>query len=305
MRPFRFGLSLRDIDGLDALRSAAVAAEAAGFGTVTFADHMGSPAPMVMAMAAAAVTDDVRVGTHVLSNDFRHPAVLAHEAATVDLLSQGRFELGLGAGWARDEYAAAGLAFDRGGTRVDRLEEALEVLRAVLAGEPATVGGRHYRVEGLHLENVPVRDEGIPILVGGNGNRIVSVAARLADIVQFTGFTHTGTEFDLAHFSEEGLASRVAVVREAAGERFADLELGILVQRVVITDDVEAEIAAVVERGYDEATARTTPHILMGTVGEIAARCRELRDRYGITYFTLFQDRCDGFEAVIAELAGS
>ncbi len=309
MKRLRFGLSARDVEAAQ-WPAMVRRAEAAGYATLLFADHLGMPGPLVRLGAAAAVSDRVRVGTLVLNNDFRHPGVLAQEIATVDALSGGRVELGLGAGHMRAEYDAIGLPFDPPAHRIARLAEAAEILRRLFAGETVSHQGAHYRLERHRLEPQPPQGAELPLLIGGTGTRLLRAAARHADIVQFTGFLplEGGTRPTLSHFSVGGLADRIAVVEQAAGPRFGELELSVLVQMVLITPDREkAAHQLVAERGWQAAPADLLdcPFLLLGTVAEVSEQIRRYRQQLGITYLTVFDGRSDGFEDVVSELAES
>jgi probable F420-dependent oxidoreductase len=190
-------------------------------------------------MSAAAATDRLRVGTNVLNNDFRHPVLVAREAATADLLTDGRLQLGIGAGHMRSEYDEAGLPFEAGSTRVERLGEALTIVKGLLEGEEVTFAGRYYRVHGHRIHPLPVQRPRPPILVGGNGRQLLTLAAREADIVGLSGITFRqgGVEPDLSGWRTAGVDQRVQLVREAGAERYERLELNALVQRVVVTDN--------------------------------------------------------------------
>lgn len=307
MRQFRFGLSLGDPADRDDLVAVVQRAESAGFSTVSIADHLIYLSPLVTAAAAAQAARRIRVGTLTINNDLRHPAVLAQEAAAVDMLSDGRLELGLGAGHARSEYEAAGVPFDDGATRVARLGESIEILRGLFGGESVTFHGEHYHVTDLQLDTPrPPQGASLPILVGGNGPHLLRVAARLADIVQFTGFTRRGDDFDFSAVGGAGFARRCDVFKEAAGDRIEHVELSALVQEVVITDDRREAAAARVERGLpSEDVVLDSPFFLIGTLRQIADQLRSLRDRYGLSYFSVFDGRSDGFEAVVEELTGT
>src|SRR5204863_283586 len=175
----------------------------------------------------------LRLSTAVLNNDLRHPVVVAHEAATVDLLTDGRLQLGLGAGWAQSEYDQAGLSFDAGATRVERLAEAVAIIKGLLEGEKVTFAGRHYRVTGHAIYPLPVQRPRPPILIGGNARRLLVLAAREADVVGLTGITFQrgGAQPDVATFRAAAVDERVEIIRKAAGERYDRLELSALVQR--------------------------------------------------------------------------
>ena len=191
-----------------------------------------------MRLTLAEATKRLRVGTNVLNNDLRHPVLVAREAATVDLLTDGRFELGLGAGHMEIEYEQAGLRFDPGATRVERLGEAVTIIKSLLRGGQVTFVSRHYRVAGHTIHPLPVQRPHPPILIGGNGRRILTLAAKEADIVGLSGITFRagGTEPDLSAWKTAAVDERVRLVREAAGDRYDRLELSALVQRVIVTD---------------------------------------------------------------------
>ena len=184
MRPFRFGVSVRHARSHAELVEKARKIEALGYDMLTVPDHLTDLiAPMPALVSAAEATQRLRVGTNVLNNDFRHPVLVAREAAAVDLLTDGRLQLGLGAGSIRSEYDQAGFGFDTGGARVARLAEAVAIIKGLLEGEQVSFTGRHYRVTGHRIEPLPVQRPHPPILIGGNGRRLLALAAREADIV--------------------------------------------------------------------------------------------------------------------------
>lgn len=309
MRPFRFGLVSREPESRG-WREVVRRAESGGYATLLFPDHLGAAGPLSSLAAAAAMTERLRVGTLVLNNDFRHPGVLAQEVASADLLSDGRVELGLGAGHMRGEYEAIGVPFDDAARRIARLEESAGILRLLLAGDTVTFDGEHYRIRGHHLEPRPPQGGDLPLVIGGNGTRLLSVGARQADTVQFTGFAPTkgGTAPALTHFTAAGLAERLEVVRNAAGARFAELELSVLVQMVVITGDRHAAADRLIaERGWNATPEALldSPFVLIGTVEEIAAQLRSYRERFGISYLAVFDGRSEGFDDVVDVLAGA
>jgi probable F420-dependent oxidoreductase len=305
-RPFRFGVSLGDAADRATWREQARRAEALGYDVLLAADHLTETfAPIPALMAAADATSTLRVGSLVLANDFRHPALVAREAATVDLLTDGRFELGLGAGHMRAEYDQVGIPFPAAGTRVERLEESVHVVRALLAGEAVTFAGRHYAIDG-HA-GYPKRPR-VPLLVGGNGDRVLALAAHQADIVSFVGFHQVEGSADVAlsHFSPAGLDDRLSVVRAAAGDRFAGLELNVLVQSVIVTDDrvgAADELSRRAAQLMPEA-ALVSPFLLLGTVDEIAEDLLERRARFGISYVVVFGTAMEALSPVVARLRG-
>jgi len=274
------------------------------------ADHLGALSPAVAMQAAASATERIRVGTLVLNNDFRHPILVAQEAASLDLLSRGRLELGLGAGWNRPEYTAAGIAFDGALQRIARLEESVMILRRLFAGETVLHQGEHYSITEHRLTPEPPQGASLPILIGGNGDRLLAVAARHATIVGFTGFTIRPGGPVPGHFTRDGLANRIAHVRREAGGRFSELELNVLVQQAEVTDDPQRRIEEIAAQwradGVDTLTPddiAASPFILVGSVDSIAAEIEGLHDDLGIGSFTVFAARSSGFDDVVRAFA--
>jgi len=214
-------------------------AEAAGFDTLLISDHFGprmSAAPALV--LAAQATERMRVGSFVYDNDFRHPGLLAQEAATIDLLTDGRFDFGIGAGWLRSEYDAAGLEFAPGKIRVERLEESVQVIKRLMAGTAVSYEGKHYRLKELTSGFQAVQQPHPPFIIGGGGPRLLSLAAREADIVSIMPRSKgDGGGLEDADASAESFDRKVALIRQAAGDRFDRLELNTLVQEVILTDD--------------------------------------------------------------------
>lgn len=304
-RPMRFGLHTALPRGGD-FAEFAVTVEQSGFDVLTIPDHlMASLSPFTGAATACAVTSRLHTGTLVLNNDLRHPVDVAREAATAAALSGGRFELGLGAGHMKSEYDAAGLRFDSAGTRVDRLVESVEVIRALLAGEAINVDGAHYCVRAAGGELVAAPDVAVPLLVGGNGTRVLRLAGRVADIAGLAGFSHNhdATEVRLTHFDAAGLQDRISVLRDAAGDRFEDIELNALIQFVVHTDnpaEAAAEIAAPL--GADPELLLDSPFVLLGTHQQMAEALADRQNRFGISYWTVF-DEWPGRESALPHIA--
>lgn len=286
--PLRFGISLhRPRSGAD-LTTLARRLEDDGFDELHTADHLGMAAPFSTLAAAAAATSHLRLGTLVVNNDFWNPALLAREAATLAVLSGGRFELGIGAGHAAVEYRAAGIVYDRPGVRIDRLAETLPVVRQLLDGERVTFDGVHVRVaEAATGIDCPSR---VPMLVGGNGDRVLDLGGQHADTVGLTGFTSgTGqTHSDLSHFTWRGLEDRIARVRRAAAGR--DVGINVLVQQVVIGDRVTAVETSVAATGQDPEMLLDSPFLLLGSVAQIVEQCQRLRS-LGVTSVAAFDGR--------------
>src|ERR1700738_3810110 len=222
IKPFRFGVNVRSAESRAEWQAKARKIEALGYQILNLPDHLTdlvSPLPALVSVAEATTT--IRVGTNVLNNDLRHPVLVAREAAAVDLLTDGRFELGLGAGSIRSEYEQVGLDFDRGAVRVERLTEAVTVIKGLLKGERVTFVGQHYRVTGHTIAPLPVQKPHPPVLIGGNGPRLLTLAAREADIVGFSGIPFRGggaAPPDLSGWRLSGVDERVRLLREGAGE---------------------------------------------------------------------------------------
>jgi len=311
VRPFRFGVNVGPAKSLVEWREKARKIEDLGYSVLSVPDHLTDlVAPIPALVSAAEATKHLRIGTNVLNNDLRHPVLVAREAATVDLLTSGRFELGMGAGCIRSEYDEAGLKFDRGGIRVGRLAEAVTIIKDLLKGEQTTFAGQHYRVSGHAVAIEPVQKPRPPILIGGNGPRLLALAAREADIVGFSGITFQdggAAPPDLSGWRASGVDERVRLVRETAGEeRFVRLEFNALLQRVVLTDYRR--------RAAEELTTRWTqlpsdeilksPYVLIGTVEQMVEEVLARRQRWGISYYTVREPYLDAFAPVVARLAG-
>ena len=311
MKPFRFGVSVRRAPSRAEWVEKARKVEALGYATLTVPDHLTDlVAPMPALLSAAEATTTLRIGTYVLNNDLRHPVLLAREAAAVDLLTDGRLELGLGAGSIKSEYDEAGFSFDPGRTRVERLAESITIIKRLLSGEQVTFAGRHYRVAGHTIAPLPAQKTRPPILIGGNGRSLLALAAREADIVGFSGLTFRkggAAPPDLSGWRVSGVDERVGIVLEAAGDaRFARLELNALVQQVVVTDDrrqAAEELASRTRLTPDEILQ--SPYVLIGTVDQMVDDLQACRNRWGISYYVVREPYMDALAPVVARLARS
>jgi probable F420-dependent oxidoreductase len=309
MKPFRFGVSVRHALSRADWMEKARKVEALGYDTLTIPDHLTDlVAPMPALISAAEATKTLRVGTYVLNNDLRHPVLVAREAASVDLLADGRLELGLGAGSIKSEYDEAGISYDRGATRVGRLAESVTIIKRLLNGEQVTFAGKHYRVSGHRIAPLAAQKPRPPILIGGNGRRLLTLAAREADIVGFSGLTFRkggAAPPDLSAWLVPGIDERVRLVREAAGEaRYALLELNVLVQLVVVTDDRRRSAEELANR-WEQLTPDDilhSPYILIGTVDEMVEDLQAYRDRWGFSYYVVHEPYMDAFAPVVARL---
>lgn len=303
-RPFRFGWQLttqHETTAADPTRpiDAARRAESIGFDVFLTSDHVGpGDSPMPVLAAAAQATTEIRVGTFVLNADMRNPVQLAWEAATIDRLSGGRFELGLGAGHTPHEYAHTGIELHPPATRKAALSERVEIIRQLLDGGTVDWAGEHHHISGAAIDRSA--SERLPILVGGNGDALLAHAARHADIIglQGLGKTQEDGHSHRVKFGTDHLDAQVALLTEHAGGR--DIELNALVQVVTITDDATSAEDAVLSRveGLTRNDLRAIPYILIGTVEEIVNKLHTCRARWGISYFAVRE--LEAFAPVIA-----
>ncbi|HEX4821148.1 MAG TPA: LLM class F420-dependent oxidoreductase [Acidimicrobiales bacterium] len=310
-RPFRFGVQCSTPPDYSATAWAELArtVEDLGYSVLTVADHFDNQyAPVPALMAAADATTTLRVGALVLCTDYTHPVVIAKEAATLDLLSDGRFELGLGAGWMTTDYEQAGIPLDPPGTRIQRLEEAVQVIDGLWRDEPCTFHGNHYDVTALEGRPKPVHQPRPPILIGGGGRKVLSLAARHADIVGLNidlrrGVIDTGAGPNATDAATE---QKLDWIRDAAGPRFESLELHVRVHLAAVTDDRATMADALGPAfGLTPEQALRSPHALAGTVDEIADDLVERRDRWGISYIGVGLDALHELAPVVARMAGT
>jgi probable F420-dependent oxidoreductase len=308
-RPFRFAVnpSLAP-DGASWIETAR-RAEDLGYSTLFVMDHFGDQLSAVPAMtAAAAATSTLRVGSLVFANDYRHPVVLAKDIATVDLLSDGRVEFGIGAGWMTSDYRESGISLDPARVRVDRLEEAIAVYKGLWADGPLSHQGDHYEITALDGRPKPIQRPHPPILIGGGGDRVLAIAAREADLVGINPNMKAGRLSSEAarDATAPSVDRKLARVRDVAADRFGAIELNILSFAVAVTDDRAAttELFA----GFLDLTPEqidASPYVLIGSAPEIAEDLRRYRDRWGISYITVLGDVMEPFAPVVAELAGT
>jgi probable F420-dependent oxidoreductase len=310
-RPFRFGVlafgeptrrawvdRVRQIEGL-------------GYDVLSLGEHHFSPLAPLSAMAAAAmVTERVRIGSLVLANDFRNPVLLAREAATIDVLSEGRLELGLGSGFMAEDYRQTGIPLDPPGVRVDRLAEAVGLIKRAFCEETLDHRGTHLTVEGLGLLPKPVQQPHPPLVIGGGSRRVLGLAAREADIVSINIRTARDGSLEWASLSPGATAEKVAWVREAAVSRSMPPEVHWLVLHVAVTDRAREEAQRFIEAwgatgqiGVDDALA--SPHVLIGSEDAIIEKIQRSREDYGASYFSVFVRAIEVFAPIVARLSGS
>jgi probable F420-dependent oxidoreductase len=310
-RPFRFGAAPYATASAAAYFDTARRIEALGYATLQTADHFNlrwfEPGPALM--AAALATSTLRVSCTVFDNDFRHPALLAKEAASVDVLSGGRLEFGIGAGWLTREYDQTGIPFEPPAVRVSRLEEAVQVIKGLWGDDPLTFSGRHYTITGLAGTPRPVQRPHPPIFIGGGGKRLLSLAGREADIVGINMQATPDGRVTGAGSDDATVAQRVEWVHQAAGERFGQLELALLVFNAVLTDTRAAQAAAAEELAATlEITPEqvlSSPYYMIGSVEQMVDDLLELRQRHGISYISVVGRDVETFAPVVARLTGS
>jgi probable F420-dependent oxidoreductase len=306
MKPFRFGVQSRSAEPRGPWIETVRRVEALGYDVLTWPDHFVRGFEPVAAMAAAAmVTERLRLCGFVFDNDFRHPVVLAMSAGSIDVLSNGRLELGIGAGWLKEEYDLSGIAFDPASVRIARLEEAVHLLRMLLSGERTSFSGEFYTVEGLQIPPAPVQKPHPPLVIGGGSKKILSLAARQADIVSITTRALPDGSKDAADMTAAATARKIDWVREAAGERFAEIELNTICPTVEITNDrraVAERIAADLPVSADDVL--DSPAVLLGTVDEIVEVLQERRERFGFSYVVILEPVIEAFAPVVERLAG-
>lgn len=290
--PFRFGVVASQAESHTAWITTARRAEELGYATLLIVDRMEAGlAPFTALAMAAGATTSLRVGTFVLCNDYRHPAVVAKEAATLDLLSGGRFELGLGAGVGPSDYQRMGIPFDDSGTRVSRLEESLRIIKQLFTEEIVNFSGQYYTITEMRGVPRPVQQPHPPILLGSMGKRMLSIAARQADII--TIMPSWGIQgADAVH---RDIQQKIAWVRESAGERFAHLQFCQTIYNIRITDN-QASVSL--------PPGMPSMAMLSMSTEQAVEHLLKMREQYGHSYFQIYDGQIENFAPVVARLAG-
>jgi len=281
--------------------------EALGYASFLTLDHVVRGLdPVACLTAAAMASETLRVGSFVFDNDFRHPALLAKAAASIDVLSGGRLELGIGAGWLKEEYDQTGIPFDPASVRIARMTEAVRLIKRIFVEEhPLSFQGEHYTVTDLICPPHPVQRPHPPIIIGGGGKRLLSVAAQEADIVGITTRAKPDGAKDTTDLTAAATAAKIDWVREAAGARFADIELNVIVSDVVPTADGAREAKALATRyGVTAAEILDSPLVLIGSTDEMVERLLERRERFGFSYIVVMEPNMEKLAPVVARLAG-
>jgi probable F420-dependent oxidoreductase len=306
-RKFRIAIQLTHGPSGEAWLEMARKAERDGFAVLSMPDHFTEQfAPLVALSAAAAVTKSIRFSMFVLANDMRHPGMLAKEAATLDVISNGRLELGVGAGWTKTEYDALGVPFDKPSIRIERLGESVKILRGAFTGEPVSFSGKHYRVTELSIKTRPVQKR-LPILLGGGGPKMLSLAAREADIIGIASdsskrFSMTAP---LGGFALDKVKEQAGWVREAAGARYDSLELNIRILGVEVMADRDAaarKLAAQLNVPAEDLL--DSPFVFLGTLEQIESQMKRMRDVLGVSYYTISQRHAEPLLPLVARITG-
>ncbi|MCX6533166.1 MAG: TIGR03621 family F420-dependent LLM class oxidoreductase [Actinobacteria bacterium] len=308
LRPFRFGVQSSSAktraDWLDIARRT----EDQGYSCLTMPDHYDEQmAPVPALMTAANVTTTLRIGALVWDNDYKHPAVLAKELATMDVLCDGRLELGIGAGWMISDYEQMGIPYDSAKIRIDRFVEGIKVIKGAMAQGPFSFSGEHYTITGYNGTPKPIQAPCPPILIGGGGKRVLSIAAREADIIGINATMSAGVvgADTFLTMTAQAVDEKVDIVRVAAGARLADIEMNVRAFLVNITDDAAgaaADIAAMI--GVEPRMVEETPFALVGPPSKLIEDLLARRERWGFSYIIVGAEDIDSFAPVVSALNG-
>lgn len=282
--------------------------DAEGYDMIHTPQHRGASGfgPLVALATAAEISPRLRLGTLVLDNESTHPAVLAKDLATLDLLSEGRLEIGIGAGWLAADHESIGQPWPTPGERIERLRESLAVLRACFTSSPANHSGTHYRLTDVTNEPLPVQKPHPPFLIGGGGRKVLTLAAQEADIVSFVPNMSAGKVGRESAANATGAATKEKLewVREAAGDRLSSIELHTNLTNVFVTDE-RGPTMEKLARGYgleNPQDALDIPHVVIGTPAQCAEQLLQRREETGISHYTVFAANLDAFAPVLGML---
>lgn len=308
-RPFRFGVQLSTAPSGEAWATLARRAEDLGYSSLFLPDHFGGQLAPVPAMQAAAdATTSLRVGCLVFDNDYKHPVVLAKEVATIDVLSGGRVELGIGAGWMNSDYEQSGIQHDRAGVRIDRMEEGIAVLKGLFADGAYSFEGQHYRITALDGQPKPIQRPHPPLLIGGGAKRVLTIAGREADIVGINPSIVSGqVDADAARSGAADVTDqKLEWVRAAAGDRYTDVEINMLIFAAVLTDDPAGTKASMAPLfGLEPSDIDDYPHAWIGTIDSICDDLQKRRERWDVSYLVVQGDAMEAMAPVVERLAGT
>lgn len=316
LKPFRFGVIAENFSTKRAWLELARKTESLGFSTLLIRDHLVDDffgpqfAPIAAMMSAADATTTLHVGTMVIDNDFRHPAVFAKEIATLDLLSDGRLEIGMGAGWLASEYEKTAIPYDPAGVRISRLEESIRIIKGLCSSAPFTSHGEHYQITDLHSFPTSAQRPHPPILIGGGGRRILRLAGREANIVgMLTATVGSGVLVDdPLQRTTASVAERIGWIREGAGARFDEIELSMM-PTVALSSDQRSAVDHLIDRpGWRDLSHHQVldmPSVLTGSLHDMARQLRDWRERLGFSYIVFRDEKMDELAPLVAELAGT
>ena len=306
-RGFRFGVQVSKETSAKGWAELARRTEAAGYEVLTMPDHFTDQlAPIPALMAAASATTTLRVGALVFDNDYKHPVILAKELATIDLLSEGRLEIGLGAGWMISDYEEAGIPYDSPKVRIDRFIEGVAVIRGAMADGSFSFSGDHYTITNYNGQPKPVQARP-PLLIGGGGKRVLSYAAREADIIGINGTMTAGVVGPeaLSTMTAESVDEKVAIVAAAGAHRINDIELNIRTFFVKVTNDRAATVDGISSMfGVSKDMIDASPFALIGSVEECIEQLLERRERWGFSYTIVGAENIDECAPIVAALRG-
>lgn len=308
-RPFRFALTIGDSRDRSSFVDTIRRAEDVGFDVLAGVDHIGPPLGIVPMLAAAAEISRLRISSMVVANDYRHPVLLARDAATIDVLSEGRFELGIGTGWIESQYASAGIPYDRPRLRVDRLEEAIAVIKGCWGDQHFKFNGKHYQVDLIESLPTPYQQPHPPLLIAGAGPRMLRLAGKEADVVGIT-LTHGHTGFDTLApamaTSGDRIADQLSWVREGAGDRFPAIELSAMVHHLVTASNVDDLALSIADSsGATKGQVLDSPHLLLGPPARMIETLIARRERLGLSYVVFRGVHLEDVAPVVAQLAGT
>jgi probable F420-dependent oxidoreductase len=307
-KPFRFGVQASKAASRHEWVEMAKKAETRGYDVITMPDHFDDQlAPVPALMTAADATTSLRIGALVWDNDYKHPLVLAKELATMDVLSDGRLEIGIGAGWMRSDYDTAGMQYDSPGVRIDRFIEGVDVIRGHMGADVFSYSGKHYTIANLNGLPKPVQQPCPPILVGGGGKRVLTYAAREVDIVGINGTLTAGVVGPeaIASMTAEAVDEKVVIVAEAGAHRLNDIEMNVRAFFVNVTDDraqAVSDMASLIR--VPEEMIENTPFALIGSPQSIIEDLLARRERWGFSYVIVGAQDIESFSPVVAALRG-
>lgn len=308
IKPFRFGVHASSQPDRKSWIDLANRTEAAGFDVLTMPDHFTDQlAPVPALMSVADATTKLRVGALVWDNDYKHPVVLAKELATMDLLSDGRLELGIGAGWMISDYEQSGIPYERAGLRIDRMIEGIDVMKGCFAQGAFSYAGKHYTITNYDGLPKPLQAPCPPILIGGGGKRVLTYAAQVADIIGINATMSAGAVGPeaISTMTAEAVDGKVDIIRDSAGDRFNHVEMNIRAFLVNITDDAAGAISRLAAgMGVEESMVAETPFALMGPPSKLIEDLIARRERWGFSYVIVGGEDVEKFAPVVAALSG-